>query len=206
MTETLSITVNTGAVDDMIDGRAISDRMRGALSRGVQKSLAVTQQVHKRQVLGRTGGAVRDDVWTVRTNEAGRSFHIAQQGGSLEGAYGSDLVRVGVLEMGTQEALGGPLRPRRAKYLAIPTDAARVGVGRAVSPKDRSDLVFVISRRGNPVLLQKDTGELMFGLKREVTIPPRPTLARTVEVAQPAIDRAMLEAVDIGLSPGGSAT
>lgn len=201
MTETLSITVNTQSVDDLIDGRAISDRMRGALSRGIKTSLAETERTHKTKVIGRKGGETRSDVWTVRTAEASRSFHRDWTSGELAGAYGSELTRVGVLEMGTQEALGGPLRPRRAKYLAIPTDAARVGVGRAVSPKDRSDLVFVISRRGNPVLLQKDTGELMFVLKREVTIPPRPTLQRTVEVAQPAVDKAMLAAVDEGLSP-----
>jgi len=185
--------MDASSVLDLADG-ATHAKMRSALSRGVRDSLAVVENVHKRQVIGKGGGAVKSDVWTDRTREASRSFHRDYSTGDLAGAYGSALTRVGVLEMGTQEALGGPLRPRNGRYLTIPTEAARVGVGRAVAARDRSDLFFVISRAGNPVLLQKGTGRLMFILRTQVTIPPHPTLDPTQQRAQPKVDAIMLAA------------
>jgi len=189
----LTITMDASSVADITDGE-MPTMMRSALSRGVRDSLAVVESVHKRQVIGKGGGPVKDDVWTERTREASRSFHRDHSPGDLAGAYGSALARVGVLEMGTQEALGGPLRPRRGRYLTIPTEAARVGVGRAVAARDRNDLFFVVSRSGTPVLLQKGTGKLMFVLRTQVTIPPRPTLALTQDKAQPKVDAIMLAA------------
>lgn len=200
----LTITMDASEVQDFMDKHVIGERMKKAISRGVRKALAITQKVHKTEVIGTRIGPSLGDVWTKRTGEASRSFHIAMEPGATTGAYGSELARVGVLEMGTQAALGGPLRPRRAKYLAIPTDRARVGVGRAVSPKDwpEGSLVFVVSRGGNPLLLDPRTGEVMFVLRRSVTIPPHPTLDKTIARAQPATDAAMMEAVEIGTSLG----
>lgn len=176
-----------------MDGRGPA-RLQASIAAGVGRALATVQTIHKTEVVGRGGGAPRPDVWTKRTNEAGRSFHIAWERGAIEGAYGSELRRIGVLEMGTQEALGGPLRPKRGKYLAIPTAAARVGVGRAVWPSQRQDLFFVKNARGTAMLLEKGTGRLMYVLRTQVDIPARPTLARTQEKAQPKIDAIMLDA------------
>jgi hypothetical protein len=202
--ETLTVTVNTSGVQDFIDSHVISDRMHKALSLGVRKSLAITQKIHKTEVVGR-GIGPWGDAWSVRTGEATRSFHIAQDAGAIEGAYGSELKRIGVLELGTQVALGGPLKSSRGpgKYLAIPTERARVGKGRAVSPRDwpEDSLVFARSHKGNPLLLDPRTGEVMFVLRSSVTIKPHPTLARTQERAQPKVDAAMLDAVDKGISP-----
>lgn len=191
----LAISVDTKNIADLIDGRA-HGRLRESISKGVQRSLATIQMVHKMQVVTRGGGAAgpSGSPWTKRTGEAGRSFHIAWSRGDIEGAYGSELVRVGVLEMGTQEALGGPLRPRNGRYLAIPTSAARVGVGRAAMPRDRSDLYFAKNKRGDAFLFQKDTDRLMYVLRTQVTIPPHPTLAQTQEKAQPQMDAIMLDA------------
>jgi hypothetical protein len=203
--ENLSITADTSRIDGMIDGK-MSARLHKSLVRGVRASLAIIRGVHKREVIGRGGSA--GDGWAVRTGIAARSFHIAHTAGSTEGAYGSELKRVGVLELGTQVALGGPLKSSRGagKYLAIPTEHARVGSGAALTPRDwpKGSLVFVTSHKGNPLLLDPRTGRVMFVLRRSVTIPPHPTLPLTQERAQPRVDTAMLNAVDAGLAEGGA--
>jgi hypothetical protein len=202
--ETLSISADTAGIDRLIDGR-MSARLHKALAFGVRASLAITEQVHQGIVrnIG-TGG----DAWTVRTGKAAASFHIAHRAGSTEGAYGSELKRVGVLEMGSQVALGGPMKSNRGpgKYLAIPTARARVGKGEAVWPSKwpEGSLVFVRSHKGNPLLIDPRTGAVMFVLRSSVTIPPHPTLPRTQERAQPKIDATMLAAVDAGLAEGGA--
>lgn len=191
-----SISFDTSNVADLIDGRAMG-RLRLAISAAVQKSLAHLQRVHKTEVIGR-GIGPWGGVWSKRTGEASRSFHIDYTRGELEGAYGSELQRIGVLEQGTQEALGGPLRAKNAKYLAIPTPMAKVGKGRAVAPKDRNDLVFITSKAGNKLLVRprgKAGGfDVMFVLRSQVTIPPHPTLPRAIQRTQPAADGYFLDA------------
>jgi hypothetical protein len=207
MTEKLSITMNTSQTADFVAIASGDPRMKRALVGGIRKSMAEIERIHKREVIGRGigNGKPKSDVWSVRTNEAGRSFHRVVDAQAVEGAYGSELQRVAVLELGSQVALGGPIRPRNATYLAIPTEAAKVGVGAALSPRfwPRGKLAFVQSLKGNPLLLDSDTGEVMFVLRRSVTVPPRPTLQRTQELAQPKVDAAMMAAVDEALTPKG---
>lgn len=201
----LSIRMDSRQVDALTLN--LAPRMKKALLGGLRKAGAQVETTHKRKVLGR-GSEVKDDVWSVRSNEAGRSFHRVIDAQAMEMAYGSELARVGVIEMGTQEALGGPLKPRNGTYLAIPTEHAKVGVGRALSPKDwpKGKLAFVQSLKGNPLLIDSDPPhDVMFILRRSVTIKPRQTLARTQEIAQPLVDAAMLEAVEIGFNPTGYA-
>lgn len=186
-----SISFDTSKIADLLDGRA-QGRLRDSISKGVRDSLAVLQRTHKTEVIGR-GIGPWGDAWSTRTGEATRSFHIDWTRGELEGAYGSELRRIGVLEQGTQEALGGPLRPK-GRYLAIPTRAARVGKGRAVWPRERDDLYFAKSEDGRAFLFQKGTGRLMYVLRTEVTIKPHPTLPRAVERSQAKADQIMLNA------------
>jgi hypothetical protein len=179
-----------------------------ALSKGIRDSLAVVQNVHKRDVIGRGIGPRMRDVWENQTSEASRSFHIAMVAGELEGAYGSELRRIGVIEMGTQEALGGPLRPKNGRYLAIPTEKAKVGRGRAVSPRDRTDLVFIQSLSGQPLLVRprksKAGGfDVMFILRTKVTIQPHPTMDKAQSIAQPKVDAILLKATEDGFRPKG---
>lgn len=203
MSERLSIQVDASKTADFMAIAQGEPRMRRALVGGIRKSMAEIERTHKREVIARGQGKnlPRFDVWSVRTGETSRSFHREIDAAEMSGAYGSELQRAAVLELGSQEALGGPIRPRNATYLSIPTNSAKVGVGAALSPRFRTDLFFVMSRRGNPVLLQKETGELMYVLKREVTIPPRPTLQKTQELAQPKVDAAMMAAVEDALTP-----
>lgn len=205
---TLTAQLSGGALGNQLGGFLNGGHwppLKAAVSKGIRDSLAITQRVHKTEVIMRGIGPAPQGIWRHQTGEASRSFHIAMTAGELEGAYGSELKRVGVLEMGTQEALGGPLRPKNGRYLAIPTDKARKGRGRALSPKDwpEDDLVFVLSRGGNPLLLDPRTGNVMFVLRTQVTIPPRPTMEKAVAKAQPAVDARLLKAVEEGLSPKG---
>jgi hypothetical protein len=193
--KTQAISVNTSKIADLLDGRA-HGRLKDSISKGVRDSLAVLQRVHKTEVIGR-GIGPWGGVWSTRTGEATRSFHIAWERGDLEGAYGSELRRMGVLEMGTQEALGGPLRPKKGKYLAIPTQMAKVGKGRALWPSQRTDLVFIQSLKGQPLLVRPRAGknggfDVMYILRRQVTIKPHPTLPRALERSQGRMDQIML--------------
>jgi hypothetical protein len=183
-------------VSDMVDG-SMSKKLRKEVSVGIRDSLAILQRHHKTKSIQRGGGKRKPvaNKWTWRTGEAGRSFHIAMKRNALIGAYGSSLRRVRVLELGSQAALGGPIRPVRAQFLAIPTENAKSGVGGAVSPRDRNDLFFVRSNSGEGVLLQKGTLALMFILRRSVTIPPRLTLLNAqIATKQKVRNRMMLAA------------
>jgi hypothetical protein len=188
----LTVKVDTTKIADILDERA-TGRLRASISMGVRNSLAEIQRVHKTEVVGR-GVGPWGGAWSTRTGEATRSFHIDWQRGDLEGAYGSELKRVGVLEMGTQEALGGPLRPKKGKYLAIPTAAAKVGRGRAVWPSQRDDLYFAKTKDGRAFLFSSKTKRLMYVLRTEVSIPAHPTLDRTVARSQGKTDAIMLNA------------
>lgn len=205
---TLTAQLSGGALGDQLGGFLNGGHwppLKKAVSRGIRDSLAITQKVHKTEVIMRGIGPAPRGIWRHQTGEASRSFHIAMVAGELEGAYGSELARVGVLEMGTQEALGGPLRPKSGKYLAIPMPKARVGRGRAVAPKDRTDLHFRMSKAGKPMLVRytKAGFDVMFLLRSQVTIPGRPTMEKAVSRAQPAVDKRLLEAVEEGLQPKG---
>ena len=195
----LTISMDLSRVGDMI-GTGTMVTMRGSISKGVRDSLAWLQGVHKRETVGR-GIGPWGGVWSTRTGEALRSFHIDYTTGELAGAYGSELRRIGVLEMGTQEALGGPLRPTGGrKYLTIPTQNAKVGKGRAVAAKDRTDLVFIKSKSGTPMLVRPRAGkgggfDVMFILRTQVIIPPHPTLERAQQRGQAGVDRIMLDAL-----------
>jgi len=208
MSERLSIQVDTRQTADFAAMAQGDPKMRRAIVGGLRKAMAEIENVHKREVMGRGIGPKFGGVWSMRTGEASRSFHRSIDADKLEGAYGSELKRVGVIEMGSQEALGGPILPRNGKYLAIPTAMARVGVGAAPWPKNRDDLVFVQSLRGQPMLVRprggKDGGfDVMYILKRQVTVPPHPTLPLTIERSQSKVDRAMETAVQVGLTPTG---
>lgn len=206
--KTLTASLSGGSLGDQLGGFLNGGHwppLKRAVSRGIRDSLAIIQRVHKTEVVGR-GIGPWGGVWSTRTGEALRSFHIAMAPDALEGAYGSELTRIGVLEMGTQEALGGPLRPKHGKYLAIPTQNAKRGKGRGLAPRDTPGLVFITSKAGNPLLIRpKGRGQfdVMFLLRTQVTIPPHPTMERAVSRAQPAVDARLLKAVEEGLQPKG---
>ena len=72
---------------------------------------------------------------------------------------------------------GGIIRPVRRKWLAIPLPIARTaaGVSRYQTPRDVPGLRFMLSKRGNALLVDKK-GVPWYVLKKSVTIPKRPYL------------------------------
>lgn len=72
---------------------------------------------------------------------------------------------------------GGVIRPVRRKWLAIPLPIAKTaaGVSRYQTPRDVPGLRFMLSKRGNALLVDK-TGVPWYVLRKSVTIPKRPYL------------------------------
>ncbi len=188
--------LDTSQVDDIVDGR-MSKRMDKQISLGVRDSIAIMERTHKKDVIKRGSGPPVSGVWTSRTAEASRSFKRWWSTGDHHGAYGSELQRMKKLEE------GGTIRPRRATYLAIPTAAAKSGVGGAVSPRDRHDLYFTLSKGGNPLLFQKGTNELMFVLRRSVTLPKRDTLGQAIKKSEKKRIKRMERAIEKGTARDG---
>jgi hypothetical protein len=87
--------------------------------------------------------------------------------------------------MGIHET-GGTIRPRRAKFLAIPLRPAldSRGILRA-KPRDWTDTFVARSGEGNLIIFQRSFGGRyvtpLFLLRRQVTIPPRLRLGETVQ-------------------------
>jgi len=78
---------------------------------------------------------------------------------------GADVAYAGIQEE------GGTIRPKRGRYLAIPVHDAlstAAGVQRYPSARHVPDLQFI--PRGKPRLVHKETGELYYILKEQVTI------------------------------------
>lgn len=80
--------------------------------------------------------------------------------------------------------LGGTIRPKRAKNLAIPTDAAKTGAGVSRVPSPRDMALSWAPTNNGPGMLVDESGTPMFILRKSVTIPARPYL-------RPALDGAV---------------
>ncbi len=119
------------------------------------------------------------------------THNVVEDGHGVE--VGTPLIYGGVLHEGTDEYLGGPIRPKNAKALTIPiSDKAK---GRRA--RDFEDLFFVPAGPGAApedlgilaLPLGDDDFEPMFALRTEVTIEPRPWLFITDEDGGYAADR-----------------
>ena len=169
-----------------------SRRVRMVVSQAIGVSLVDVETEHKKKQIkaGGTGrGRAVPNKWTTRTGELRRSFHRDWKPGDLEGAYGSDKQRAKHVEE------GGTIRPKR-RYLAIPTEHAP----KKVWPRYVPDLVFIQSLRGQPLLVKPDDDGVGFRvfyiLRRKVTLPPRPALARAVKATESKRDKRMNDILD----------
>lgn len=185
------------------DPRDISKKVKSELSVGLRDSFAILQTNHKRKQIRRGGGSSGSvqGKWTTRTGNLARSFTIQFKKGGLDGNYGSDLKRAGVIER------GGTIRPTRSKFLAIPLPHLKVGVGAAPSPRDFGDLFFITSKAGNLLLVRPISGggiQPMFVLKRQVKMPKRPALEKAVKATEQARNARMDKAVERGIETDGS--
>mgnify|MGYP001766562426 CR=1 FL=1 len=167
-----------------------STAVRGGAAEGVRKALALVERHHKTQEMerGNGAGAAIPDKITRRTGALARSYSIRHQRDSLEGSYGSDLKRARLLER------GGTIVPVKAGALAIPTQAAKHGVGGALGPRAYEGL---FRPRGKSYLARRngDSLEVMFHLKQSVTVPARPTLHRTAVATSAEVAAIIADAI-----------
>lgn len=168
-------------------------RMDNALSLAVRKGLVLLERHHKKEEIRRGGGksAPVPDKWTWRTGALAKSYRIYWNRGDLVGYYGSESKYSAILER------GGEIKPRKAKRLAIPLDAAKYGVGNATkSPRDYDGLFYLVSKKGNELLARHGERGLepMFVLKKSVTLAARPTIKRTEEAQADNIAELMADA------------
>jgi hypothetical protein len=165
-------------------------KLRDELSLATRDQLAIIENNHKNKQIRRGGGAAVADRWTTRQGMARRSFHRDWKKGALEGAYGSDLDRMKKLEE------GGTIRPK-GTFLAIPTENAP----KNVSARHVQGLVYIQSLKGQPMLVRPHGGEstsfdVMYILRRQVTLPPRPTLRAAEKATERARDKRVQLAID----------
>jgi len=155
----------------------------------------LTQAVSYARARYLSGGTTVDRL-AVRTGGVRAAFQsrVSRQGPIVYGRIGyfSDDAPawVGVHEY------GATIRPRRARYLAIPLteEARRVGSPRAYP----SPLFSARSRRGNLLLFRREGRAIVpvYLLRDSVTIPARPALAPTVARFAPQIAQELTAAID----------
>ncbi len=156
-----------------------------------QSKLLATRRLNVRS--GRLRGSIRGFVRTV----SGKLEIGVQAGGDRRIPY----ARI--------QELGGQVRARNARYLAIPLSAAKTkaGVSRFASPRD-VDGLFSLNLGGRLFLVKKDRDALvfMYVLKRSVTIRGKHYLRDGLLTAiRTHLDPAMARAVhDVIEGPGGS--
>lgn len=139
-----------------------------------------------------TGGGDSHDLLNVRTGSLRRSLMFEVDRGNLRlrlsiGGGGAPYAR-------THEGVGdGPdkspmtIKAKAGKALAIPVGKALTasGVPRYTTPRDVPGLRMLVPKRGGPPLLVKSRGkkrsgiDVMFVLKKSVTIPPRLRFEKT---------------------------
>jgi hypothetical protein len=180
------------AVQSLVwEGKALTERMRAAQRAGIDATMgqAVIQ-------------ARRNHPWQNQTGDLTRSIQIVRPARVVDdfviGQWGStDLAYALILE------IGGTIRPKKAKFLAVPvTDAAR----KAGSPRNMPGLVYVQSVKGQPMLVEEFTGKVQYILKKLVTIPAHPYLRPAADAIYPNLAgniRKAWERFKPGSSPQG---
>ena len=98
---------------------------------------------------------------------------------------------------------GGTVRPRRAKFLTIPLDPAKYpsGVSRFKTARDAPNLTLGISAAGQYMLVNKDTGEPWYLLRRRVKIKGkhylRDAMREAAKLMPPAVSKAFGGALEV---------
>ena len=103
-----------------------------------------------------------------RSLQERRARKVQERGNEIIGIVGTNLKYAAIHEY------GGTIRPKRAKWLAIPLKGALTarGVARG-GPRDFKNTFFAMSKNGNLIMFSKSMGSIipLFALKKEVKIP-----------------------------------
>ena len=121
---------------------------------------------------------------------------VREKPSNVEAAVGSgsDPARAPVIYARIQE-LGGEVRPKKGKYLAIPIGPARLPRGGAVFGTARLDptpMAFVQSLKGQPLLVDSMTAEPRYLLRKLVRIKPKFYLRDAVADTAPELQTSLL--------------
>ena len=170
-------------VKDLQDGR-MRKRVNAAIAFAVRDGLNNLEEHHKKKYFLRGAAAspkTHPTKITWRTGSLAKNYTTYWKEGNHYGYYGSTLKRARLLEV------GDTIRPTKKKALAIPTPAARVGVGAGLAQKDypKGEL-FRPNKPGGgkyPWLASNVDGKfkILFILAMKAEIPARPTVAKTAK-------------------------
>jgi len=109
---------------------------------------------------------------------------------------------LGTIKYARIQELGGTVRPKTARMLAIPLGPAltAAGVNRRTSPRDNPNLVLIKSRAGRLLLIDKYTGVPFYVLKHQVEIKPkyylRDGLKKAMNDRRPELDAAVAKVIE----------
>lgn len=130
---------------------------------------------------------------------AERVFHAST--GNLSGSINTQVLEaddshvvVGVgpsVVYGRIQELGGTVVPVSAKYLAIPVNAKKNS-----SPRDYPNLKLRMPRGSDPIFVD-ESGQVMFVLKKSVTLPARPYLRPAADENEEKIIEAVAKNLEI---------
>lgn len=154
------------------NGKAVKARMLAAQIEGVNRTMGAA-----------VNHAKSNHDWKDQTSNLNRGIAVQRNAApdekgvsGLWGVTGADYALI--------HELGGVIEPKNSKFLAIPvTDLAR----KAGSPRNLVGLAYVQSIKGQPMLVDEESGEVHYILERSVTIPARPYLRPAGDATYPEL-------------------
>lgn len=186
-----TLTIDTAQLSARVN--ALAARTGSGFARVVVPIVNAALKVGQAEVVRALSGPVLKR----RTGNAAASVRpipAEAEGNSVTGSVGSSARYLHFLFK------GGTIRPRTAKYLAIPIGNALTpaGVPRYPSPRDAGKLIFIPrTRAGNTILARRKPGggiDPLFVLKKQVTIPPHDFLTEPKAKMVGQLRRALLGA------------
>jgi phage gpG-like protein len=152
-----------------------------------------TELTMKRDIL--SGQVLKVRTGRLRSSIAGV---IIKTNDELTAIIGSGVRQGNRISYANIHEVGGVIRPKRGKYLAIPLKGALTSSGSqlrggAMSARDFPNTFIRRGKSGNPIIFQKrGKGVIpLFVLKKSVTIPARRYMARTVAIVKPKAEKIM---------------
>ncbi len=191
--------VNFKDVKDIQDGR-MAKRVDKAIALGVHEGLQMLEEHHKKKYFLTGSGSnpkTHPTKITSRTGNLARSYMQYWKKGQHFGYYGTTLKRARLLETGKPI-----IKPVRGKALAIPTPAARVGVGAGLWPKDypKGELFRPNKPGGGKYSWLASTAsgkfKIMFMLVKQAKIKARPTVKKTARETGQAFELMMAKKIE----------